>query len=62
MYPYIEESEEKLILKSALILKNLKRLFTQNNVSLKDNPRPNTIILTEFTAVTSGKHSGRDIS
>jgi hypothetical protein len=31
-----EESEGKIILKSALILKNLKRLFTQNAMSLKD--------------------------
>jgi hypothetical protein len=54
-------SERKVILKSTLILKNLKCLINKNIVLLferhKPNPIPNTIILTNIMAVTTGKHS-----
>jgi hypothetical protein len=57
-------SEGKIILKSNFILKNLKCSIHKHSALLyerhKHKPKTDTIILTNVTAVTSGKHSDCD--
>jgi hypothetical protein len=57
-------SEGKIILKSTLVLKSLNCSINKNSVLLferhKPSPRPNTVILTNVTVVTSGKRSDSD--
>ena len=53
-----------IILNSTFILKNLKCSINKNIVLLferhEPNPKPNTKIITNVTAVTSAKHSESD--
>jgi hypothetical protein len=59
-----DESAGKTILESILIFHYLKCGINKNIVWLfeihEPSPRPNTVILIKFMAVTSGKHSEHD--